>query len=323
MYSDNENSWIYAGLPTKEDIETYLEPSYIDDVPAEFKSEKQNWRHEFEIDFCPFCKNKLHKHSLTLTHESDELTAESKQFLKSHNRTLKLGRSYCVSCKEIWLNSLFAIQKQNRENTIPHYLKDTLKKSGVPFEHLNSSFKNINPNVDTVLKKVKSDLQLMTRKFKFPRFIILTGNFGTGKTHLAVSIIRELYVSRFKRFGSFGNLDYKYFKFIDLIESLRQVKRSGNYETEIEKLLNLKLLVLDEINRIGRETELVEQIKQDVIEKRFSECKVTIMLDNSLTLKGALENFSGNLQDRAVNKADCYYRSFKWQSYRNQIKVQA
>lgn len=120
--------------------------------------------------------------------------------------------------------------------------------------------------------------------------LVLIGNAGTGKTHLACSIIKEV-----------GG---KYRSASALVEELRHAK-SFNADMSESELLeyygNIRLLVIDEIGRAIKAEEEKYMLYQ-IINARYNTHKPTILISNHS--KGDFLNYVGvAAADRLVESA--------------------
>ena len=102
--------------------------------------------------------------------------------------------------------------------------------------------------------------------------LLFWGPVGTGKTHLAVAIFRELTLRKGVscRFVDYGNL-------------LQDIKRSFSKKEGdaalMLPLVEVELLVIDELGK-GRGTEWEESVLDDLISRRYNAGKITLCTTN-------------------------------------------
>lgn len=133
--------------------------------------------------------------------------------------------------------------------------------------------------------------------------LLLTGPIGTGKTHLAVGIIRELMRSK-----GISCL------FCDYRELLKEIQNSYNPSVEATELailnpvLEVEVLVLDELGAV-RPSQWVWDTVSYVINHRYNEKKTTLITTNFPDLPasspdGTSEGFSQSERARAVARGE-------------------
>ncbi|EAM9428708.1 AAA family ATPase [Salmonella enterica] len=138
--------------------------------------------------------------------------------------------------------------------------------------------------------------------------LVMTGNCGTGKNHLAVSmaksIVREYLAS---------------VQITDVMRLTRAVKntwRHGADSTEedvIERFASLDLLIIDEVGvQFGSPTEMT--ILQEIINARYESVLPTILISN-LTFEQLKESIGERIVDR-VTDGGRNRLAFGWESYR-------
>ena len=135
--------------------------------------------------------------------------------------------------------------------------------------------------------------------------LIFIGKVGTGKTHLALSIIREC--------GGLYRLSS------NIVEELRRAKSFTAKESEAEILDNYgsaRLLVIDEIGRGVAGAEEQYMLYQ-IINERYNRRKPTILISNQ-TKKDFLNYIGIAAADRLTESAQVV--EFTWQSYRAVIR---
>lgn len=170
-----------------------------------------------------------------------------------------------------------------------------------------------NESIDTYKAETEAQIKAKTAAQDFINAVdcgvfcslIFIGTVGTGKTHLALSIIREC--------GGMYRLSP------NIVEELRRAKSFTAKETEAEILDNYgsaRLLVIDEI---GRGVAAVEEqyMLYQLINERYNRRKPTILISNQ-TKKDFLNYIGIAAADRLTESAQVV--EFTGKSYRGEIR---
>lgn len=182
-------------------------------------------------------------------------------------------------------------------------VNEKFRKMGIPEKCLHATFENF--IIDTPQKKEVLDcarLQVSRNR----GFIIMSGEKGTGKSHLASAIIKA---------SSFG----KFITEADLIGDLRKTYETHKGQEElVEKYRKTKVLVLDEIDlgAFDPKTEKGKDIQPflyRILADRYDKDKLTVITSNE-DLNTILEVLGERIRDRI--KASFVNCKFTWQSYR-------
>jgi DNA replication protein DnaC len=136
-------------------------------------------------------------------------------------------------------------------------------------------FNNYEPKNESQRSAFKFATSLTHEFPAVDRGLLLTGNVGVGKTHLAVSILKGLTERGFScLFYEFGSL-------------LKEIQDSYNPSTHTSELgvlnpvLNVEILVLDELGA-SKPTDWVRDTMAHVINSRYNDKKLTIFTTNYL-----------------------------------------
>lgn len=145
------------------------------------------------------------------------------------------------------------------------------------YEHCElSNFEAIPGPYEMAMFKAKTMAQGFVREFPLPRNegLLFTGRIGTGKTHLAVGIAKELIRSKGVRC-----------LFYDYRELLKEIQNSYNASvetTEMEVLrpvMEAEVLVLDELGAV-KPSEWVWDTVSLILNTRYNEQRTTIITTN-------------------------------------------
>lgn len=157
-----------------------------------------------------------------------------------------------------------------RERTIQQYLAS----ARIPRRYQQCDLSNF----DTGISSHRQAHQKITRFIEqFPvvdRGLLLHGDHGVGKTHLAVALLKD--VIRLK--GARG----LFYETRDLLKLVRDTYTTQSEATELEVLrpvFEAELLVLDDIGS-EKKSEWVEETLGLVINTRYSERRVTVITTN-------------------------------------------
>jgi len=125
--------------------------------------------------------------------------------------------------------------------------------------------------------------------------IVFTGSCGTGKTHLAVCLMRRIWI---KNYNMSQDKTPLYKSYPDLLTAIKQ-SWTGNPADEyrwIDRLVNAPVLLLDDLG-IGNHTDWSRSIVYQVIDKRYRERLQTIITTN-LTLDKLAEVIDDRIASR-------------------------
>ena len=156
-----------------------------------------------------------------------------------------------------------------------------LKKSGLPDRYLAASFDNFkSAGADRSVEYAA----MLSRSYveKFPTLeegngLLYTGTVGTGKTHLAIAVIRELRL----RYSA----DTLFVDFRDLLKRMQatfsnKTLAGAQSETDILRpVLEAQVLVLDELGA-ARATDWTFDVVEHVINSRYNARGATIVTTN-------------------------------------------
>ena len=136
-------------------------------------------------------------------------------------------------------------------------------------------------------------------------FMVFSGKPGTGKSHLATAIAKEI----------MPGVTAFYTSAIDAVRMIRDTWRRDSVKTEsqvLEELASIDLLILDEVGvQYGTEAEQVSLF--DIIDKRYRDLMPTILLTN-LNTKGMREFLGDRSYDRL--RENGLWITFDWESQR-------
>jgi DNA replication protein DnaC len=159
-------------------------------------------------------------------------------------------------------------------------------------------------------KEVLSVCRAYAAKYPTVGGILMLGGVGTGKTHLAVSICKEL---------ADRGISARMATVTKIIRDVRSTWSKGSEENEAEvirKYVALGLLVIDEIgSQYGSEGERV--IVNEIINDRY-EAGVPTALIGNVSLREAKEILGERVVDRVVDNG--HILIFDWESARTSIK---
>lgn len=143
----------------------------------------------------------------------------------------------------------------------------------IPKRYSDCSFTNYRPFTKSQEQAMKYAYKLANKYPDVEKGLLFTGSVGTGKTHLAVSILKCLTERGFScLFYDFGSL-------------LKEIQDSYNPTTQtselkvLEPVFEAEVLVLDEL-AVSKPTEWVRDTMSYIINRRYNDEKLTIFTTN-------------------------------------------
>jgi DNA replication protein DnaC len=149
--------------------------------------------------------------------------------------------------------------------------------------------------------------------------LIVCGSVGTGKTHLASSIVNAISRCEIKRSNYYLHKTYKTCELVKIIDLIRQFKSTwskDNDSTEkqfLDYYTNIDALIIDEVGmQFGSDTE--KMIIFDIIDGRYNNMLPTILISN-LALPGIQELIDPRAIDRLREDGGVVV-NMSWESHR-------
>lgn len=210
---------------------------------------------------------------------------QSNEYCSTHmqNKISFHGRTFCKQC------SLEALERGNEEHKHAVNTKvreNHFKGAQLPSRHENCGFSNYNAENNGQLV-AKQNCAKFTKDFLagMNRNLITIGRPGTGKTHLACAVARNLLDQR------------KYVRYITSEDMANEIanawKKADDSESNaIYRFTDTDLLILDEYG-LHDQHESRLQLVHKVLYARYDENKPTMLISNF-----GLDDLKENLGDR-------------------------
>jgi DNA replication protein DnaC len=151
-----------------------------------------------------------------------------------------------------------------------------LAEARIPKRYEHCDLESYLPN-DPTQKKAKADIARFLERYPLIDVgLLLLGPCGVGKTHLAVSLLKQVIYEK----GDSG----LFYDFRDLLREIQGTWNSVSQSSEIEVLkpvLEAHVLVLDELGS-NKPTDWVRETVAFIINSRYNDKKLTIFTSNYL-----------------------------------------
>lgn len=190
-----------------------------------------------------------------------------------------------------------------------------LGDAAIPLRFIGRSFGNFRAETDAqrhALTVARDFAEQFADNRRKGRGLIFAGLMGTGKSHLATSILQALLPAHQVRYATC----------LDMIRAVRDTWRRDSEKTETQVLAYLRdldLLVIDEVG-VQYGTDGEQTILFDVLDRRYREVRPTIILTNQD--KAGLKTFVGErTYDRLTET--CRWVPFDWSSHRPQARKES
>jgi DNA replication protein DnaC len=224
------------------------------------------------------------------------------------------GKLECPKCEAERLQQE-AIQRESRERAAKaRQLKETqnamLDAARIPDRYWSDSLRNFSATTlaqKSVLKRVTEYCEKWPEKHATGTSMMLLGTPGTGKTHLACSVIFE--VTRHCHSAYFTTV-------ADFSRAIRATYSPAAKETEgdvLDRFAGYHFLAIDEVgSSSGSDHE--KQALFDLINRRYNAVRPTMLLTN-LSLEEVREFLGARIMDR-LREGGGKVLVLDWESYR-------
>lgn len=246
--------------------------------------------------------------------ESGEVHTATCEIHGAYHRISLTGKAYRgvenvkhSQCPECVKEELAGIESSLRALRVA----DLMDNAGIARRFEACEFDNyqaINPDAAKNLAACQRYTASWPDRLKAGTGLVMTGNCGTGKNHLAVSMVKNIVRNHL------ANVEVT-----DVMRLTRAVKSTWRHNAEtteeevIERFVSLDLLIIDEVGvQFGSPAEMT--ILQEVINARYESVLPTILISN-LTFEQLKESIGERIVDR-VTDGGRNRLAFGWESYR-------
>lgn len=187
---------------------------------------------------------------------------------------------------------------------------EILQRTAIPqrfHDRTLANFETRTPGEVSALKVARDYVATFDDARRVGRCLVLLGNPGTGKTHLATGIAREL--AGAGRTAMFARA-------YEIINAIRSTwSGDHNEERVVSEFVSVDLLIIDEVGvQYGKESEQIELFK--VINRRYDTMRPMIVISNH-NVQG-LEQYLGPRSFDRLREGGGRVVVFDWESHRKQ-----
>lgn len=212
--------------------------------------------------------------------------------------------SLCPACVQAELDDIDARLHALR-------IEDLLDDAGIARRFEDCEFANYHAVNDAAARNLAACQRYADtwkERFELGTGLVMTGNCGTGKNHLAISLVKAIIRKHLARV-----------EITDVMRLTRAVKNTWRHNSELSedeviyRFASLDLLIIDEVGvQFGTPTEAT--ILQEIINARYESVLPTILISN-LTFDQLKEAIGERIVDR-VTDGGRNRLAFGWSSYR-------
>jgi DNA replication protein DnaC len=175
-----------------------------------------------------------------------------------------------------------------------HFFTDyRLNKANIPRRFWNKTFENFSAK-DASRRRLFEHFQRFVKSFnfekEFPKGLLMIGQVGSGKSHLAVSIVRDVIAKGYTGL---------YYNSPDLLRDIRATFNNEGGMTEddlLDEIDGVDLLVLDDLGAENVSGFVLDRFYL-IINKRYEGCKPVILTTNL-----ELEELRNRMGERIVSR---------------------
>jgi DNA replication protein DnaC len=152
-----------------------------------------------------------------------------------------------------------------------------LAQARIPDRFIMCGFENFDPTCTSVTRASMTSRRFVEEYPLVDVGLLYLGRCGVGKTHLAVSALKELLKK---------GIPGLFYDFRDLLKEIQDSYNPNTHTSELKILspvFEAEILVLDELGA-SKPTEWVQETITHIINKRYNEKKVTIFTSNYLDI---------------------------------------
>ncbi|USX25801.1 ATP-binding protein [Oxalobacteraceae bacterium OTU3CINTB1] len=217
----------------------------------------------------------------------------------------------CPECSRLFAEAQREEQAKSAAEAAQRALERRLDRSGIPLRYRAKDFASFTAADDKQEKARSMAMEFATNFAEHlarGTFMVMSGQPGTGKSHLAIAIAQSI----------MGSHTALYTSAIDAVRMIRNTWRRDSPKSEtdvLDMLAGVHLLVLDEVGvQYGTEAEQVSLF--DIIDKRYRDMMPTILLTNQN--KAGMKAFLGDRSFDRLREGGQWV-TFDWESHRGKV----
>lgn len=278
----------------------------------------------FSEDDAAFTKKLFHSERCTRLGEKSEICSR-------HGEYLSVGTNY-LGLKDVWTKCALCKREQEqleadkrlKDKIAEHtaQMERYLQQAGIPDRFKNAEFDNYKCELDAQKKALGVCRDYANRFDQFlaaGRGLLMLGNLGTGKTHLAVAIVRKVLQRHTSIFTTASGL-------LKSITDTYSSNDQGRRDQVQRAYQQAHLLVIDEIG-VQKGSEHEQLLISEILLDRYANNLSTIIISNAPEIgytedgvfyNGVLEYVGPRSFDR-FNDTMTRVR-FDWAGYRKDIR---
>ncbi|WP_020408947.1 ATP-binding protein [Hahella ganghwensis] len=220
-----------------------------------------------------------------------------------------LGNGTWSECPEC-VQSL-SMQNEFREQQLKVDIEGWLERADIPLRFKDATFENYvcrSERQRAICEQTKSYAENIRKHRKTGTSMIMTGDVGTGKTHLAIAVAKYAITQQ--------HVAAKYTGLEKLLLRVKSTFGKGSSESQIgiiNEMRSYSLLIIDEIG-VQHKTDFERQVMFDVVNARYEDMKPTILISN-LDIHTITECIGDRVVDRLRENGGISL-VFKWDSHR-------
>jgi DNA replication protein DnaC len=223
----------------------------------------------------------------------------------------------CPDCVEVQkqteINNLNSKQAQACIERKQDAIRSQFVKAAIPKRFLNRTFDNYEATTQQqqlALNISRHYANHFSERLENGGGLILQGQPGTGKTHLACAIANQVITN---------GASARFTTVMQLVRAIRATWKRDSAQTEdavLQSIIDYDLLIIDEIG-VQYETESEKLILFDVLNGRYENEKPTILLTN--LVGNELNACIGERNVDRIQEGGGTTISFTWGSYRSNV----
>lgn len=218
----------------------------------------------------------------TLQNKLDEFITNKPSFITNcanHGESVSAyANGKCIACES-------DLKRCKIEKDIVKYKQELISLANIPKRYIDKNF----DNYEELTNDHKIFKYQIEHSYNKKQNLILAGNTGTGKTHLAIALLKKLIIEHdLNSSNQINKLGY-YTKYYNLANI-----KIENYKL-FNEIINCNYLIIDEFGT--NDTDFKERVLFEIIDKRYDNYLSTILITNA-----TVKEFKHKLTDMTYSR---------------------